>query len=95
MTQTATKIKLKPVGNRIIVKRLKQEDVQGGIILPDSAKTKQESAEVLAVGTHKDMPDIKAGDKILMDKYAGQEVTVDLEEYTIVRADDVVAIIED
>lgn len=103
--QLATKHKtcnLKPLGNRVLVRRLEaQEKLKGGIILPDSAKKKQEQAEVIAVGTGKKDKDdnlipmpVKVGDIVLMDKYSGQEVTIDDQEYVIVRADDLVAIVE-
>lgn len=101
--QTKEKIKLRPLGNRVIAKRLEQEEtLKGGIILPDSAKKKQESAEILAVGTGKVGKDgnkipcpVKVGDVILMDKYSGQEVTLDDEEYVIVNADDIIAVVEE
>ena len=95
-------VKLKPLGNRILVRRLAAEEkLKGGIILPDTAKKKQEQAEVVAIGAGKKdkngvlipMP-VKVGDVILMDKYSGQEVSLEDEEYTILRADDVIAIIE-
>ncbi|MBX9922477.1 MAG: co-chaperone GroES [Rhabdochlamydiaceae bacterium] len=101
-TKEATKTTLKPLGNRVLAKRLDQEEkLKGGIILPDSAKKKQETAVVVAVGPgalNKDgkvqpMP-VQVGDKILMDKYAGQEVTINDEEFVIVKADDIVAIIQ-
>ncbi len=99
--QTAKKITLNPLGNRVVAKRLEQEEtLKGGIILPDSAKKKQETAKVIAIGpgaTNKEgkilpMP-VKIGDTILIDKYSGQEVTLDDEEMVIVRADDIIAII--
>jgi len=101
--QTAKKITLKPLGNRVLVQRLEsQETVKGGIILPDSAKKKQETAKVVAVGPGKRLDDgkvlpvaVKIGDLILMDKYSGQEVTIDDEEYMILKADDIIAIIEE
>lgn len=94
---TAVKTKLKPLKDRVLAKRSEQEQMKGGIILPDNAKQKQETALVVAVGPgKKDCPmPVKEGDKILMDKYAGQEVTIDDEEFIIVRADDIVAIIEE
>lgn len=99
--QTAKKVALKPLGNRVVVKRLEQEEtLKGGIILPDTAKKKQESAKVVAIGTGTQTKDGKTlpipvaiGDVILMDKYSGQEVTVDDEDYVIVKADDIIAII--
>lgn len=94
---------LKPLGNRVLAQRLEaQETVKGGIILPDSAKKKQETARVVAVGPGKRLDDgkvlpvpVKENDLILMDKYSGQEVTVDDKEYIIVKADDIIAIIEE
>ncbi len=100
--QTAKKMALKPLGNRVVAKRLEQEEtLKGGIILPDTAKKKQETAKVVAIGPGitskegKTLPiPVKVGDTILMDKYAGQEVTIDDEDLIIVRADDIIAIIE-
>lgn len=101
--QAAKKITLKPLGNRVLVQRQEPlEKMKGGIILPDSAKKKQESALVVAIGPGKKLEDgkilpmpVKVGDVILMDKYSGQEVTIDDEEYMILKADDIIAIIED
>jgi chaperonin GroES len=104
MKETSRHIKtaLRPLGNRVLVRRLDaKETVKGGIILPDTAKKKQEMAEVVAMGPGKldekgkllPMP-VKMGDHILMDKYSGQEVTLEDEEFVIVRADDIVAIVE-
>ncbi|MBI2743062.1 MAG: co-chaperone GroES [Chlamydiales bacterium] len=100
--QTEKKTSLKPLADRVVAKRLEQQEtLKGGIILPDSAKKKQESAKVMAIGpgrTNKEgklipMP-VKVGDVILMDKYSGQEVTVDDEDLVIVKADDIIAIVE-
>jgi chaperonin GroES len=99
--QTEKKIALKPLGNRVVAKRLEQEEtLKGGIILPDSAKKKQETAQVVAIGPGKTTKDgetiavpVQIGDKILMDKYSGQEVNIDDEEYVIVNADDIIAIV--
>ncbi len=102
MTKQAIETKLKPLGNRVLVKRLEPDDeVKGGIILPDSAKKKQETATVIAIGTGKrdkkgeliPFP-VKVGEKILMEKYSGQEVVLDDEEFVILRADDIIAIVE-
>jgi chaperonin GroES len=101
--QTEKKLALKPLGNRVLAQRLEQEEkLKGGIILPDSAKKKQETAKVLAVGPGKRLDDgkvlpvpVKVGDTILMDKYSAQEVTIDDEEYLILKADDIIAIIEE
>jgi len=97
-----TAVKLKPLGNRILVKRLKAEEtLKGGIILPETAKKKQEQAEVIALGTGAkdkhgkpiEMP-VAKGARILMEKYSGQEVTLNDEEFIILRADDIIAVIE-
>jgi chaperonin GroES len=101
--QTVKNITLKPLGNRVLAQRLEaKETMKGGIILPDSAKKKQETAKVVAIGTGKRLEDgkiipvpVKVGDLILMDKYSGQEVTIDDEEYMILKADDIIAIIEE
>lgn len=93
---------LQPLGNRILVRRIEgEEKLKGGIILPDTAKKKQEQAEVIAIGTGKKdksgnlipMP-VKIGDIVLIEKYSGQEVTLNDETYVIVRADDLIAIVE-
>jgi len=100
--KTMTAGKIQPMGNRVLLRRLEQEEkLKGGILLPDTAKKKQEQAEVIAVGPGKQdkngalipMP-VKVGDRVLIEKYTGQEVTFDDEEYMIVRADDLIAIIE-
>jgi chaperonin GroES len=93
---------LRPLGNRVLVRRLAAEEtLKGGIILPDNAKKKQEQAEVVAIGTGKKDKNgqlipivVKVGDIVLMEKYSGQDVTLNDEEYVIVRADDLIAIIE-
>jgi len=102
-THTAKKITLKPLGNRVLAQRLEaKETMKGGIILPDSAKKKQETAKVVAVGEGQRLDDgkilpvpVKLGDLILMDKYAGQEVVLDDEEYLIIKAEDIIAIVQD
>jgi chaperonin GroES len=100
--QHQTKIQIRPLSNRVLLKKLEAEKtVKGGIILPDTAKKKQEMAEVIAVGPGKRDADgtiqalpVVLGDIVLMDKYSGQDVTIDDQEYVIVRADDLIAIIE-
>jgi chaperonin GroES len=101
-SQAAKKITLKPLRDRVLVQRLEAEEKKGGIILPTSAQKKQESALVVAVGPGKKTDDgkeipmpVKVGDIVLMDKYSGQEVTVSDEEYMILKADDIIAIIEE
>jgi len=100
--QTQKKVSLRPLGDRLLVQRIEQEEtLKGGVILPDSAKKKQEVAVVVAIGSGKITDDgktlpmpVKVGDKVLMDKYSGQEVTVDDEEYVVLRAGDIIATIE-
>ena len=101
--ETKKKLTLRPLGDRVLVQRVEQEEtLKGGIILPDSAKKKQESARVIAVGKGKKTDDgktlpmpVKVGDMILMDKYSSREVTVDDEEYVVLQSDDIIAIIEE
>ena len=96
-----TKTGIRPLADRVVAKRLESEEiVKGGIIIPDSAKKKQEMAKVIAVGPGKITDEntklpmtVKEGDVILMDKYAGQEITIDDEEYIIVKADDIIALV--
>ena len=95
------KIKIKPLADRVLVKRLDEEEEQkvGGIIIPDTAKEKPQEAEVVAVGPgrieegkHVSL-EVKKGDKVLIGKYSGTEVTIDGDEYLIMREDDIVAIV--
>lgn len=95
------KTRIQPLQDRILVKRLDEEEEQiGGIIIPDSAKEKPQEGEVIAVGPGKvtddgkrQAPEVGEGDKILFAKYAGTEVKSEGEEYLIMREDDVLAII--
>ncbi len=101
-TASTTKLKLRPLYDRIVVKRLDaKETVRGGIIIPDTAKEKPQEAEVIAVGEGKwddngkrMKLDVKKGDKILLGKYSGTEIKIEDVEYTILREDEVLAIIE-
>jgi len=95
-------MKIRPLQDRILVKRLDEEEkTKGGIIIPDSAKEKPQEAQVVAVGSGKVAEDgtvrpldVKAGDRVLLSKYAGTEVTLDGEEHLIIREDDVLGILE-
>ena len=95
------KPKIKPLADRILVKRLDEEEDQkvGGIIIPDTAKEKPQEAEVVAVGPGKIDDgkrvalEVKKGDKILIGKYSGTEVKIEGEEFLIMREDDVLAIV--
>ncbi|MFH1367732.1 MAG: co-chaperone GroES [Elusimicrobiota bacterium] len=94
-------MKLKPLGDRILVKPLEQKEVtKSGIIIPDSAKEKPQEGEVVAVGKGKVADDgklipmeVKVGDKILFGKYSGSEVKIDDVEYMIMNQDDVLGIL--
>lgn len=95
-------MKIRPLQDRILVKRVEEEEkTSGGIIIPDSAKEKPQEGQVVAVGPGKTLengsiaePNVKQGDRILFSKYAGTDVNVDGEEHIIVREDDVLAIYE-
>ena len=93
---------LKPIGDRILVKRVESESKStGGIIIPDSAKEKPQEAEVIAVGAGKLLdngervaPPVSIGDRVLFAKYSGDEVKLDGEEHLIIRTDEILARIE-
>ncbi len=95
-------MQLRPLYDRILVKRIEEEEVvQGGIIIPDTAKEKPQQGEVVAVGKGKRLEDgkivpleVKVGDRVLFGKYAGNEVKIDGQEYLILREDEVLAIVE-
>jgi chaperonin GroES len=94
--------KIRPLQDRIIVKRLKEEDkTKGGLYIPDTAKEKPVEGTVIAVGNGKVLEDgtvrkldIKEGDRVLFGKYSGSEVKLDGEEHLILREDDVLGVIE-
>ena len=95
-------MKIRPLQDRVIVKRVKEEEkTKGGIIIPDSAKEKPIEGEVLAVGNGKILDngnvrklDIKEGDRVLFGKDAGTEVKVEGEDHLILREDDILGVIE-
>jgi chaperonin GroES len=95
-------MKIKPLGDRILVQRVEEADTKkGGIIIPDTAKEKPMQAKIIEVGSgRKDesgkvVPlEVKKGDMVLIGKYAGTDVTVQDKEYLIMREEDVLAIIE-
>ena len=94
--------KIRPLQDRLIVKRVKEEEkTKGGIIIPDSAKEKPVEGEVIAVGNGKRGEDgkqhpldVKAGDRILFGKYSGSDIKLDGEEYMIMREDEVLGVLE-
>ena len=95
------KINIRPLRDRLIVRRISEEEkTKGGIIIPDSAKEKPQEGEVVAVGSGRVSEDgkvtpleIKVGDKVLFSKYGGNEVKVDGEDFLILREDDIQAIV--
>jgi chaperonin GroES len=95
-------MKIRPLQDRILVKRVQEEEkTKGGIIIPDTAKEKPLEGTVVAVGNGKVLEDgkvrpldIKAGDRVLFTKYAGTEVKIEGEEHLILREDDILGVIE-
>ncbi len=95
-------MKLRPLQDRILVKRIEEEaKTAGGIYIPDTAKEKPQMGQIVSVGNGKKTEDgkiipvdVKAGDKVLFGKYAGTEVKVEGEEYIIMREDDILGVIE-
>ena len=96
-----SKLKIKPVGDRILVQHLEdKEQVRGGVIIPDSAKEKPQEAKVIALGTGTKAKDgavmafeVKVGDTVLLAKFTGSEVKVEGQKYTLVREDDILGVI--
>ncbi|MDD5687170.1 MAG: co-chaperone GroES [Elusimicrobia bacterium] len=94
-------MKIKPLGDRVIVKPLEEkEQKKGGIIIPDTAKEKPQEGEIVAVGpgkvddSGKKIPmDVKSGDKILYGKYSGTEIKIEDKEYLIMHQDDILGIV--
>jgi chaperonin GroES len=94
-------MKIRPLHDRILVKRIEEEEkTKGGIIIPDTAKEKPQEGKVVAVGGGKVLEDgkvrpmdVKAGDRILFSKYSGTDVKIEGEEHIIIREDDVLGIV--
>ncbi|MCX5791447.1 MAG: co-chaperone GroES [Elusimicrobia bacterium] len=101
MADTATKIKIQPLGDRVILKAVEAKEVKkSGIIIPETAKEKPQEAEVVAVGKGRTTDDgklipmeVKAGDHVLYGKYSGTEIKINDEEYLIMREEDVLGIV--
>jgi len=93
---------LRPLHDRIIVKRLEEENkTAGGILIPETAKEKPQKGEIIAVGKGKKAEDgkvtpidVKVGDKVLFGKYAGTEIKIEGQEYLIMREDDILGVME-
>jgi chaperonin GroES len=102
MAAVATEVKIRPLYDRIVVRRKDTgEQVRGGIIIPDTAKEKPQEAEVVAVGEGKYDDngkriklEVQAGDTVLIGKYSGTEIKIDDVEYTILREDEVLGIVQ-
>jgi chaperonin GroES len=87
-------MKLKPLGARAMVKEVEREQTtESGIVVPDTAKEKPQSAEVVAVGTHEDVK-VSVGDVVVVRKYSETEVKLDGEEHRIVEAEDILGVVE-
>ena len=101
-TKNKSKIRLQPMGERIVVKRVESEETTaGGIVLPDSAQEKPARGTVIAIGSGRLLDDgtraasqLNEGDVVLFSSYAGETVEIDDEEYLLMREDDVLAVIE-
>src|SRR6476619_2763989 len=99
-TKSAAATKVRPRADRVVIKALEEtEHMRGGLYIPDTAKEKPQQGEIVAVGPGrfdegKRVPmDVKVGDKVLYGKYSGTEVTIDGEQYLILRESDVLAVI--
>ncbi len=99
---TATAVKLRPLGDRVLVKALeKKDEMRSGLIIPDTAKEKPQEGEIIAAGKGKIgedgklIPmDVKTGDKILYGKYSGTEIKIEGQEYLIMHQDDILGIVD-
>lgn len=95
-------VKLKPIGDKLLVKRLEAEEkTKGGILLPDTAKEKPKEGKIIALGEGKLLKDgtrvsfqVKKNDRILFSSYAGTEVTIDGEEYLVMPEEDILAVVK-
>ena len=94
-------MEIRPLHDRVLVKRIEtQEQVRGGIIIPDTAKEKPQEAEVIAVGPGKLLDDgkrspmdVKTGDRVLMGKYSGSEIKLNDQDYVILREEEILAVV--
>ena len=94
-------VNVRPLHDRVLIKRIEEEEqVRGGIIIPDTAKEKPQEAEVVAVGPGKldddgkrQPMDVSAGDRVLVGKYSGSEIKIDGDEFVILREDEILAVV--
>jgi len=101
MAETAAKVRIQPLGDRVIVKPLEAKEIRkGGIIIPETVKEKPQEGEIIAAGKGKTTEDgkllameLKVGDKVLYGKYSGTEIKINDEDYLIMREEDVLGII--
>jgi len=99
---TLSKVKLQPLGDRVLVQPIEQKEVKkSGIIIPDTAKEKPQEGKIIATGKGKTTEDgkvlpmdVKAGDRVLYGKYSGTEIKIDDEDYLIMHQDDVLGILK-
>ncbi|HJN07251.1 MAG: co-chaperone GroES [Pirellulaceae bacterium] len=102
-TKKKSKVKLQPLGDRVVIKREESEETTaGGILLPDSAKDKPARGQVISVGNGRLLDDgsrgelqVKVGDRVIFSSYGGETLNVDDEELLLMREDDILAVIED
>lgn len=90
-------MQIKPLGSRVVIKKFEAEEkTKSGIVLPGQAQEKPQMAEVVAVGpgTEDVKMELKAGDKVIISKYSGTEVKIDGQEYTILKQEDILAVVE-
>lgn len=100
-TATSSSLKLKPIGDKVIVQRLgSAEKTRGGLYLPDSAQERPQEGKVVAVGSGRTLKDgkvvpltVRAGDRVIFGKYSGSEIKVDDKEYVFLGEDDILAVI--
>ncbi len=102
MAKTATKTKVKPLGENVLVRRIEAEEkTAGGILLPDTAKEKPKEGVVVAIGDGKLLDDgkrapiaVASGNRVIFSSYAGSEVKIDGEDYLLISENDILAIVE-
>lgn len=100
MAQTKAKVKIQPLGDRVLIQALKETMTKGGIIIPDTVTEKPQQGTVIAVGPGRTTekgeriaPEVKAGDKILFGKYSGTEIEVDGQNLLFLREGDILAVL--